>query len=240
MADFITQFAANEGVNRENFNSRIAQANTALSNKAPAGYGLGTAAKNISNQDLLVYMRANQSGWYRGQNVENAPSSAWYYFNIIADSPTYATVTAYRYADNYAVPISTAYLQNDSWSGWTQTATAKPPAKYVLPLASGVTGGTTYYFKTQEGMVFVYFSAQKSGGATWADQDLVATLPAGFRPSHNVQQSVMGDDVPAITTKRQPVMAYVASNGEIRLTTLKTTWADCKMVSGWLAFLAGV
>lgn len=45
MADFITQFAADEGVSRDNFNSRIADTNTALTTVQSAA----TAAQAIAN-----------------------------------------------------------------------------------------------------------------------------------------------------------------------------------------------
>ena len=45
MADFITQFEANDAVSRDNFNSRIAEANTALTTVQSAA----TAAQNTAN-----------------------------------------------------------------------------------------------------------------------------------------------------------------------------------------------
>ena len=44
MADFITQFAADEGVSRQNFNNRITQANTALSTAQSAAAAAQTTA----------------------------------------------------------------------------------------------------------------------------------------------------------------------------------------------------
>ena len=44
MADFITQFAADEGVSRQNFNNRITQANTALTTVQSAAATAQTTA----------------------------------------------------------------------------------------------------------------------------------------------------------------------------------------------------
>ena len=50
MADFITQFAADEGVSRDNFNSRISEANTALTTvEGKAHAAQSTANTAVSN-----------------------------------------------------------------------------------------------------------------------------------------------------------------------------------------------
>ena len=50
MADFITQFAADEGVSRDNFNSRIAEANTALTDvQDAAATAQGTANTTVTD-----------------------------------------------------------------------------------------------------------------------------------------------------------------------------------------------
>ena len=65
---------------------------------APAGFGLGSKAKLISNTDLLDSLAKSESGWYCGTNVTNAPVSGWCYFEIIAESKDYSVVLAYPMA----------------------------------------------------------------------------------------------------------------------------------------------
>ena len=58
----ITPFQLTDQFTMDNFNQRINETNTALQNKAPAGYGLGSISKFISSSDDLndvVY-----DGWY--------------------------------------------------------------------------------------------------------------------------------------------------------------------------------
>jgi hypothetical protein len=67
---------------------------------APVGFGLGAAATSISGTDLLDTLKTGKSGWFRGNDVTNAPTkstSDWYYFNVIADSADYSCVFAYSY-----------------------------------------------------------------------------------------------------------------------------------------------
>lgn len=83
---------------------------------APAGFGLGTTAKGISNTDLLDTLRTAKSGWYRGHNVTNAPSAAWYYFQVIADSTNFAYVLAYKYDGM----IYKAFWDSGKFYGWAK------------------------------------------------------------------------------------------------------------------------
>ena len=67
-------------------------------NAAPAGYGLGTSAKNITGTDLLDVLQRGESGWYRGNNVTNAPVATWCYFEVICSSTSYAVVNCWTYS----------------------------------------------------------------------------------------------------------------------------------------------
>ena len=55
---------------------------------------VASAAPDISGKDLMDYASLGKSGFYRGQNVSNAPSAEWFYFTVLAGSPTYSTVRA--------------------------------------------------------------------------------------------------------------------------------------------------
>lgn len=50
--------------------------------------------EDISGKDLANYVNLGKSGFYRGSNVTNAPTTDWYYFTIIAGSALYSTVKA--------------------------------------------------------------------------------------------------------------------------------------------------
>ena len=95
-----------------------ATAAEALSNlgAAPAGFGLGTAAKAISNTDLLDTLTTGKSGWYRGTNVTNAPVTSWCYFEIISDSADYSIVNAYPFSGG----AYRALYEKGSLLSWTR------------------------------------------------------------------------------------------------------------------------
>ena len=61
--------------------------NEALEGKAPNGFGLGAAATDISNKDLIAEVR-QKSGFYRGVNVINAPNAYWWYYVVTAGVDT--------------------------------------------------------------------------------------------------------------------------------------------------------
>lgn len=81
------------------------------------------------------------------------------------------------------------------WGDWTPIATATPPTEYDLPLAAG-TAYPARYSKDQFGTVHI--SARIKTGVTNAASNwiVVATLPAGYRPSAVVAFAVIvGTDV---------------------------------------------
>ncbi len=89
-------------------------------NFAPSGAGLGTLAKDISGQNILVVK--GKSGFYRGNNVGAAPNSSWWYFVVVAhDLNSYTTVEAINF---FGTERYTARIDNGIWSGWMQIVTA--------------------------------------------------------------------------------------------------------------------
>ena len=193
MADFITQFTAEEYVSRDNFNSRIAEANAALSNKAPAGYGLGATSKDISNQDWLDILAQNAGGWYSGSNVVNAPTTidggtGWYTF-IINPFPDVLNTEQYQTCIAISAYYKKIYFGRryaGLWGGWVEIATTVPPTWYNLTPASGYTVGTAYlrYCKDGGGTVLLTGAVQKSSAPTSGETMMI--LPEGFRPANYV------------------------------------------------------
>lgn len=54
---------------------------------APAGFGLGETAKDISNKNLMTEV-VGKSGFYRGINVANAPNQYWWCFVVASGTDT--------------------------------------------------------------------------------------------------------------------------------------------------------
>ncbi|MFV0401118.1 MAG: hypothetical protein ACK5LX_10925, partial [Oscillospiraceae bacterium] len=62
-------------------------------------------------------------------------------------------------------------------------ANKEAPTVFDMTMGSGVTTGEqSWYFKTQEKIVYFYISAQKQNGSTFVDGDTIGQLPEGFRP----------------------------------------------------------
>ena len=75
-----------------------------------------------------------------------------------------------------------------NWSKWARIATVTKPQEFDLPLAEGIiaTGwGAPLYWKNQFDEVTVLLFVASSSG-TISSQQMVALLPAGFRPSNRV------------------------------------------------------
>ena len=102
---------------------------------APAGYGLGTTATDISNQNLIT-ATVGKSGFYRGLNVAHAPDSDWWRFIVnagIANSIILAL-------DNYGNVCYLAKVDNSATSvTWNKvyTANSKPTAAEVGAAPAG-------------------------------------------------------------------------------------------------------
>lgn len=98
------------------------------------------------------------------------------------------------------------------WSGWQPIATATPPQEYGLPLASGFSnggGGNSVYWKDQFNQV--HFLVSVTNQNSLSSGDVIATLPAGFRPS-KIAIFVLGSLVSAV---RKTGSLNVKSDGSI-------------------------
>lgn len=95
---------------------------------------------------------------------------------------------------------------------WTEVATATQPQEYGLPLASGFSnggGGNSVYWKDQFNQV--HFLVSVTNQNSLSSGDVIATLPAGFRPSKTAI-FVLGSLVSAV---RKTGSLNVKSDGSI-------------------------
>lgn len=70
------------------------------------------------------------------------------------------------------------------WQPWFELATITSPKEYDLPLAAGITPlQPCKYRKNQFGEVYAYGCARSNV----VDNDIVATMPEGFRPAHPIE-----------------------------------------------------
>ena len=157
-----------------------------LSNKAPAGYGLGTPASSISDGDILDVMRRLKTGWYAGTNVANAPTTVsggvgWYTFDVVAMGPGPEIYSVCIATHVYGGERYLGYIYNDIWSGWVPLPAQILPKVYPLPMAEGVTStGLTYW---KDGMNNVALSGTFSFHSAPGPSQMIGTLPEGYRPT---------------------------------------------------------
>ena len=80
---------------------------------------LRVLAKDISGLNLNDYM---ETGWYRGKNVINAPSTNWYYFEVIQHSPdwVYQRATGYGPVSSHTDKSWQRWKSNGTWTAWEQ------------------------------------------------------------------------------------------------------------------------
>ena len=130
-------------------------------------------------------------------------------------------------------------LSSPSFTGWRKLATATPPQEFDLPLAEGYTQNNgCKYSKDQFNVVRVTFNLSKSAG-TIAGGEVVATLPAGFRPKRYWACVAIGNNIPSDAATRHPVVVQVATNGEISASMMvETDQAELRAIVCAMEFLA--
>ena len=88
--------------------------------KAPGGYGLGTYATDISNLDLNT---SRGNGFFKGNNMTNAPTTGWYFIYNITHNATYSSQIAISFnIDNTSNIIYSRVCNGGGWSAWNQVA----------------------------------------------------------------------------------------------------------------------
>ena len=110
----ITPFQLTDQFTMDNFNQRINETNTALQNKAPAGFGLGensTYANLISDCNL-----ATKNGWYwTYENVQNAPMD--YGFLHVCCSSAYIKQEWWS-TGTFGVLMAIRVCNDGTWMPW--------------------------------------------------------------------------------------------------------------------------
>lgn len=75
----------------------------------------------------------------------------------------------------------------DSWLSWELVSLAKPPQEFDLPLTEGWSAHRkSEYFKTQDGVVTVYFQVHSTTPVQANTEVVLGALPEGFRPANPV------------------------------------------------------
>lgn len=116
------------------------------------------------------------------------------------------------------------------------------PKKFKIPVCAGVINfEQSEYYKTDDGFVLIQFHIRKNNAVPFQDQDLVAILPVGYRPSYPASTIIVSDLHPITSTeKRQVALAYITTSGELRVSTInKTSFNDFFTAKGQLCFFAG-
>lgn len=103
-------------------------------NAAPAGFGLGEVAKDISNMELVSSV-VGKSGFYRGTNVTNAPDQYWWYYVVSAGVDTTMVVAfTSRRDDIYKATITSS----DTTVTWTTFGADKDHTHPASDIQEGV------------------------------------------------------------------------------------------------------
>ena len=142
----------------------------------------------VSGADTVEGMPTDDQAWWFLWYV---PSGIWAF--------SYATNTVWR-----------AEFINDYLYGWREVAFADPPQEFDLPFVEGVTGNAKY-FKTQEGNVQIIISAASK--TAWGSEELIGTLPEGYRPQDTLYFPVIVEDGQSIIGS---CSMRVAQDGNIR------------------------
>lgn len=104
---------------------------------------------------------------------------------------------------------------------WAEIATATPPQEYDLPLVDGISG-TAKYSKDQFGIVRVHMAVVQDSG-TITNNEILGTLPEGFRPKLSFAVVGYGNSNPNTISDRHTVNMYISSNGDITASFLSET-----------------
>lgn len=146
--------------------------------------------------------------WEAAPVPDGPPNFLYGAAKYLKHSTGVATVTAL--SDN--APMSTRRLHTNDWiwldDKWSEIATAEPPQEYDLPVRSGLSayGG---YWRNQ--FCEVTIDVQINSGTGFVTGQVVATLPAGYRPKIEIGRTV------SISPQRAPAIITIQTGGDIVL-----------------------
>ena len=162
--------------------------------------------------------------------------------NVASGTPSASRSAMLAYIDG--ATTLTRYVGEEMGTGasngrWAKLATATSPQEFDLPLAEGYTQNNgCKYSKDQFNVVRVTFNLSKSAG-TIAGGEVVATLPAGFRPKRYWACVAIGNNILSDAATCHPVVVQVATNGEISASMMvETDQAELRAIVCAMEFLA--
>lgn len=204
-----------------------------------------TISSQLSNKVAKTYTAPSQIGITLGsetiESISTAlPNGAMLMYGVGASANTeiypfrLCAIVVYRIDASRVVWIaidkSTGKNATGNWSndlgftGWESSATATPPQEFDLPLADGFdsAGNASIYWKDQFGIVRVYVAVLKNSG-TITNNEILGTLPEGFRPKHNFAVVGFGNSNQNNIADRHPINMIISSNGNITASFLSET-----------------
>jgi len=170
---------------------------------------VGAYTKAEVDASLVEKAELNYTLYQRTMTVEQLNACSPYPYMAALGTPSasfgprpdYWDVEYHYYDANTGLQIITALVTGDRWyrvfnagtaRAWQQIATCTPPTAYDLPLSSGCSASNLVkYIKSNDGVVTVY--GQISSGSSVNSQKVVATLPAGYRPSADLEYPCTDD-----------------------------------------------
>ena len=206
---------------------------------------LAELSSQLSNKVAKTYTAPSQIGITLGsetiESISTAlPNGAMLMYGVGASANTeiypfrLCAIVVYRIDASRVVWIaidkSTGKNATGNWSndlgftGWESSATATPPQEFDLPLADGFdsAGNASIYWKDQFGIVRVYVAVLKNSG-TITNNEILGTLPEGFRPKHNFAVVGFGNSNQNNIADRHPINMIISSNGNITASFLSET-----------------
>lgn len=123
------------------------------------------------------------------------------------------------------------------WQDWTVQATTTPPVRHTLTASDGFTStpDRDFYYKTEDGVVTVYFNMAHDDTFTATDMTQVASLPVGFRPKVIIYPpTILG--LANDNSKLVPMIGQCSTGGQISVRSF--TSDTLKSVTGLFLFIA--
>lgn len=153
------------------------------------------------------------------------------YFLDPTDSRAFKLTSNYGLEGNYKESITPVLISAQN-AILENKVDAVAPMQLDLPMSSGF-GGISKYSKTQDGIVIINLYAELSDGESCTDSTVIATLPAGYRPT--------GERAFAVTTQdssgRDAAAVRIPASGNV-IYQGKTLTQSPVRIFGALVFVA--
>lgn len=157
----------------------------------------------------ITAIPAKAGSYYVGPDVTGMPIDGYGWLVSVDSDGATTAITAHNGNRRYI-----RYGGYDGiWQDWVSIATATPPQEYDLPLAAGVTW-LGRYSKSQDNLAMVTPMFTVAAGMT--DGQLLATLPAGYRPKYTLSGPAFANSTSVVTIVR----LEINTAGEIRVKSI--------------------